>query len=410
MARLPLFSAFLCSLGCLLGAVGTLPAQDTQVGALLLKNGRLLTGQVYEDGGFYRVQVAQDSRVSIPRDQVQHVAADAVAIYALKCEDVRDWNTGDHFQMTRWCLANDLPNQAIEHYRLVAEQAADHPRVKQLAVELRKNLLADGAFRAYLGLAPQGQPDAHPATELVEQGAVEKVPTPVVPVSAASGNAAQAAMHPQIAAKFTQRIQPILLNRCSQAACHGALGKNALRITEPYRAAYARITSDNLRNVLAYAETDGQAGIPVLLKFATQPHGIQREAAIGLTETQLLKDIGDWLEFVKNPVVPAVSEQTGVAAASPAGMPAGPSGFTPMLSPGVALVPVKPGDRGLKAVPRSEGPLDAAGFPGGDVPLDSEIDRLDQQLRQILGEPPAPAPTTTDPFDPAEFNRQAGSP
>ncbi len=376
-------------------------------GAILLKNDRMLVGQVESRGNLYSVAIAKDSRVSIPTDQVQYVGNDPLEVYDFKVSSTKRWDIGDHFQMTRWCLLNDLLDQATYHFQEVTKIRADHPRVKQLGIELQKKLLEQPEFRNYLGLAPiTGSENRR------EQGNLSSSQNNGVVT--ASATLEHTAMHPEIAAVFSARIQPILLNRCSQAACHGVRSQNGLTLMEPYDRAFARISSQNLQGVLAQV-THHSDVISPLLKYATTAHGIQREPAISLTESQLLMELSSWVQQVQNPVVTAIGTEYAAA-----GSPQMRSNQTPQFvpySPAVALVPVSPGANRLRQVPRPEG-----GFPNNDTPTMAEIDALDAQLKQMMGEPGnlprgntdpnTPAsnvrqPSGEDPFDPEEFNKQS---
>jgi hypothetical protein len=419
-------------------------------GAVLLQNDRLIEGQVVPSGDFFSIQVAEQSRVSIPKSEVVHVAADKRGIYQFKRDAVKRWEAGDHFQMTRWCMLNELHAEAAGHYREVADLHGDHPRVRQLALELQSRLLKIPEFRSYLGLAvEESKPGSKPGVSVAEtqSGAAPKSLASTGSVVTASTNkdfsaTTAAALHPQIAAQFSRRIQPILMNRCGQPACHGAQSNNGLRILEPYRAAYERVSSENLRSVLAHVSTNS-GELSALLQYATTAHGIQPQAGISITETKLLTELTNWIQFVQNPVATAVAETSASSsgASVAGGRIAAPTPFVP-YSPAAALVPVQPGASGLRPVPKDSmngqmlgGEIEAnpAYFPNGDVPLSSEIEALDRQLQQILGEnrgqqkqpspmqsqssggrqpaaggmPTADRPGVHDPFDPAAFNRQS---
>ena len=390
-----------------LGADGIATAQ-TGGGAVLLKNDRMLVGRVESHGALVSITIANDSRVSIPIEQVRHVGKDPSEIYDFKFRSTTKWDIGDHFQMTRWCLLNDFLDQATFHYQEVTKIRADHPRVRQLGIELQKKLLEQPEFREFLGLSPvtnHDDDDSHRA----DPGLVTDA------VVMAGATAELTAMHPEIAAGFSSRIQPILLNRCSQAACHGMRSQNSLTLMEPYDRAFARISSQNLSSVLSHLSMDGNTISP-LLKYATTAHGIQREPAISLTESQLLAELGTWIKRVQNPVIPAVGYGS-TAGRSRQVRPAQTSQYVP-YTPAVKLMPVPSGANGLRQVPRSD-----ADFPQNDRPTLAEIDALDAQVRRALGETTNPARQSTvypqtqpigagsqakpDPFDPEEFNKKS---
>jgi hypothetical protein len=340
-----------------------------------------LIGSVRVNGNYFEIEIADQSRVSIPRDQVDFVGANTEEIYQYKRRGITRWKTGDHFQLTRWCLQNRLLLHAIDHYEEVKRQSPNHPAVKQLGTELQQKILSDEKFRAFAGL---------PA--LSAAAVATTAPKTVDGVSLASANT-QVAEHPQVGIYFNDRVQPILMNRCSQAACHGASSNNSLRLMEPRGTAYARVSSENLKHVLAMVDPD-ESGTPRLLSYAIRPHGTQRLPGIELSESSLIDELKNWIRFSQNPVIPAIATQS-------------PMPTIPNSSPSTAskLNPLSPGSAQLRSVPGKSSPIE---FPVGMTrPAASEIDALDAQLNQILAKEKSIPASTRDPFDPAEFNRQA---
>ena len=347
-----------------------------QQAVLLKKTDRILFGTVRMNGNYCEVEIADQSRVSIPREQVDFIGASAEEVYQHKCRSITRWKTGDHFQLTRWCLQNRLLVHAIDHFAEVEKHSPNHPAVNQLGAELQQKILSDEQYRAFAGLPVL---NAAPAVAAREPKAADSVLT-------ASANA-QLAEHPQIAVYFNDRVQPILMNRCSQAACHGAASTNALRLIEPRGNAYARVSSENMKRVLALIDPD-EAGTPKLLSYATKLHGPQRLPGIALSESTLIDELKKWIHFSQNPVVPAVATRSPL--------------------PSSKLNPLAPGSTPLRSVPGSTSQVE---FPVGSTrPAISEIDALDAQLNQILAKEKSIPATAQDPFDPAEFNRQAEQP
>lgn len=346
-----------------------------QQAVLLKKTDRIMFGTVRLNGNYYEVEIADQSRVSIPREQVDFIGAGAEEVYQHKCRSITRWKTGDHFQLTRWCLQNRLLVHAIDHFAEVEKQSPNHPAVNQLGAELQQKILSDEQFRAFAGL---------PVLNTAKAIATAR-PAAADRVSTASTNA-KLTEHPQIAVYFNDRVQPILMNRCSQAACHGASSTNALRLFEPRGNAYVRVSSENMKRVLALIDPD-ESGTPKLLSYATKLHGAQRLPGIAISESSLIDELKKWIHFSQNPVVPAVAMQSPL--------------------PTSKLNPLAPGSTPLRSVPGSSSQVE---FPAGTTrPAISEIDALDAQLNHILAKEKSIPATPQDPFDPAEFNRQEDS-
>lgn len=410
--------------------------QEVRQGAVLLKEtDRVLVGRILQRADFYEIQLGPNSRISLPTDKVAQVAGSLEELYQIKRSRISQASIGDHFQLTRWCLVNGLLPQAVEHYAVVVQRNATHPRVKQLGVELEAQLLRDEAFRQYLGLAPLvPAASAVVPSQVVANGSVAA--SSVVSASTFEANSVQ---YPEIAQRFSQRVEPILINRCSQAACHGVQSSNALRLLEPYGRTHAQTTSDNLASALKQVSGDSNQ-LSSLLQYATQAHGTQRAPAIPVTDSKLVQELQDWIDFVHDPVVSAVA--TGAVGnregllnvdqhvrQSSAGMSFGqfgnsmdlagaggqPSGLNQVAPGGVPLrrVPL-PDNSGAASArgPQQPTPFPASGFPVGSQPPSlAELEALDAQLKAALGEttPIDSASSSLDPFDPREFNRKAHS-
>lgn len=378
--------------------------QESGQQVVLLKDtGRVLAGKVLQRAGFYDIELAPNSRVSIPAEKVAQVAGSLEELYQTKNAGISQTSIGDHFQLTRWCLLNGLLPHAAEHYTIVARRNANHPRVKQLGIELEEQLLLDQAFRDYLGMAPLPQPGDAPS--VTAQSNPRPGQATVVTASTFEGSSA---LHPEIAKRFATRVEPILLNRCAQAACHGVQGTSSLRLLEPYGRRHAQTAADNLASALKQVPSDANQIAP-LLHFATQAHGTQRAPAIAVSDAKLIQELQDWIGFVRNPVVSAVAT-TGNRSGHPGLNPVSPGGAPLRRVPQAA----SSGNsdtvaKAAQAAERQQIPFPATGFPVGvQPPSAAELDALDAQLQDILGETSnGGVAGTDDPFDPAEFNRKA---
>lgn len=366
---------------------------------LLKETDRVLFGKVVQRAGFYEIEIAPNSRISIPTEKVAQVANSLEKLYETKRAGISQTSTGDHFQLTRWCLLNGLLTQAAEHYAIVARGNAHHPRVKQLGVELEEQLLRNQGFRDYLGLEPLPQPGVVAETKSAPKESS---------VVTASTFEARSALHPEIVKHYATRVEPILLNRCSQAACHGVQGTSSLKLLEPYGRTHAQTAADNLASVLKQVPSDPNQIAP-LLHFATQAHGTQRTPAIEVSDAKLIQELQDWIGFVRNPVVSAVAT-TGNGSGNPGLKPVGPGGVPLRRVPQAgSSSSVDASAKSARTAVAQEIPFPATGFPVGVQPPSlAELDALDVQLQDILGEArTGGVADAEDPFDPAEFNRKA---
>jgi hypothetical protein len=99
---------------------------------------------------------------------------------------------------------------------------------------------------------------------------------------------------------FQIDVMPVLVSRCGQSGCHGSLGKNNLRITQPTGNDAAVMLDRNLTEVLKFVERRGDTA--QLLDFATRPHGIQKNPSINAAqrdERALLEKIEKWITLLR---------------------------------------------------------------------------------------------------------------
>ncbi len=369
-------------------------------GVVLLKHDTYHIGHVRQLGGQVQIELANNAKVTHATSQIAFIGRDLEEVYQHKRNRNKRLEVGDHFQLTRWCLRAGLLAHAAEHYLEVTKVAAKDPRVKQLGIELREKLLADAEFRKYVGLAPAAAPKTDSIqTEALHSGSEAFVQS--------AGAQSSPSIHPLVVSQYSERIQPILINRCSQAACHGFNSNNRLKLFEPKGRNAARITGENLRQVMALlSQTDPME--TELVKRATHAHSMQQEPAIAPAETAILLAIQSWINFAQNPVVTANGQQSWP---SPGFVQQNSRSYPTSNSNG--LKAVAPGSLNLRAVPHGGQDFigassDQAAAGDFQPPAASELDQLDARLREILGESPAESGgvVPSDPFDPAIFNRR----
>lgn len=374
----------------------TASAQVFESGFVLLTNDRCLDGRIELVADRCVITKLEGNQVTIPRSQVQYVASSKQELYRFKCRTLSPRSrAGDHFKLAKWCLSMQLLSEAGQHYLTLIESypPQTNSSVKRLGVEIKDAMLQQPEFRSHLGLAPLNPVGSHVA-QTPSGGASAVVPASTATVSLAE----QLPM--QVKSLFVDRVQPILLNRCGQASCHGPASGNPLQLESAVGSDAARRSQGNMESLLRYISQNAQSR-SILMQYATKPHGKRNVAPISARETHLSEEIDRWLHFAQNQVVTAEANSL-----------AQPTGLRPVL-PGSAEYRQVP-DQAL-GVPRasiaSAGYADPGSVPvhfpvGADVPTVDELDQLDQWVTEQTGVPPLAVETNSqDPFDPAEFNR-----
>lgn len=444
-------------------------AQSEPHSAVLLKNGRVLTGLVSDEGNGYLIRMGENSSIRFKKEEVERVGEDLKKLYDYKRSKITRRSAGDHYQLCRWCMLNGLLDESVEQYQLVAKLAGDHPRVEQLATELKHRILAEPDFRKHVGLPPIDDSNAAPSLSSLKIVSSNAATNTLIPDTVAAASYQTEAIYgppkpnslnspqPQssdttpahdfrvqansiVALQFSQHIQPILVNRCSQAACHGSRTASKYQILESYGQAFAGTSESNLRNTLSQVSRSGAVQSP-LLGFATKRHGLQRDPAIRPTESLLIEKLSNWIRLAQTqlntPVQNALATQTNTGALGQSVVQATATNpwqqkFVP-YQPVAEFVPLSPGTADVQVTPGTKTPPMRTEFPAGEsAPSTSELDALDAEIRELErqgllpgpisaenavsteaargnGSPPIPPPaagSSPDPFDPHEFNRR----
>ncbi|HUP82292.1 MAG TPA: hypothetical protein VM260_27310, partial [Pirellula sp.] len=114
---------------------------------VLLRNGNVLKGLVQSEKDRISIAEGGNSIVSVETKQVSFIGPNLESLYQHQRSKVRNWGTGEHWQLAHWCIQQGLVDHAIHHYKVLEESASDSLRFKQLEHLLREAMLADEAVK-----------------------------------------------------------------------------------------------------------------------------------------------------------------------------------------------------------------------------------------------------------------------
>ena len=370
---------------------------------VLLKNGNVLKGTIRSEKE--RISIAdENSNLFVEAKQVAFVGPTLESLYQHQRSGVRQWGTGEHWQLAYWCIQQGLIDHAVEHYEVLERTASDSPRFKQLEHLLRQALLADETVKQAVHFQTDSSSVSRANTESPRPKPMASSPDQ----EPTSESWSKHEIPGYIRKTFQNSILPVLVLRCGQSGCHGMMGKSDFHLYQPVGDQSANILARDLDEVLRYIKRDQIQDSP-LLAYATKAHGIQRNPSLNQAkadERALIERINFWVKSL------ALSQRP--ESNMPSQYPLAPQ-TTSGVSPASAIVPVgKPHIRNSKRVDEVEQDRNAKlSKPAKSAPpteflsmseladLESAIEKFEKQSNSG-----GATPAKKDPFDPDVFNRK----
>ena len=262
-----------------LGAHGQSPeatsSDDTREQLVVLVSGRILSGQVTRNGGGYLVEQS-NGRVQLAPEDVQFVVKDLREAYRKHRDGVRYPTPASHLALSQWCIAHRLYEEARDELKKSLKGDPENEEARRLLQRLNDTI------RANLPLAVSPPPPLKTSDGFLQPD-----------VESLGGLSRGVAM------QFTSKIQPLLLNKCGNATCHGGASNNGFRLIS------ARIggngsrqtTERNLAESLKQLDLQDVAASP-LLSVSTGGHGGKGTIFAGPAGAEQLKLIKIWAKTV----------------------------------------------------------------------------------------------------------------
>jgi len=330
---------------------GTAPVE----GLLLLKNGETLAGSITRSGDYY-VVATPESEVQIRFRDAHAVCRDMAEAFQHKAVALRTHSPDDRLTLAQWCIDRKMFDAAARELTEAYRLDDLHPRIPLLELRLRAAM----AEPKPSAVAPRTA-----TTPLVPDDVLDQTARSISPV----------ALH-----EFTTRIQPLLVNYCATAGCHGPRPVSNFHLHRVYlnERNDPRLVKLNLHAVMAQIDRETPASSRMLM-IPLAAHGGATKPLFHAHNAEHYRMLATW-------VMQVASSSTTTAAAQ---LPASTANVGGALMQRLPLVP--PTNVLAPAVP--EGTVNP--MPATTVPSPTAV------------APPTPA--SADPFDPAAFNRRRES-
>lgn len=221
---------------------------------VVLRNGEVLSGQIRRQADRYIV-VANGTEMRVPARDVDFVCKSLDEAYQVQRNRVIAGRIDDHLNLADWCLRQKLLGYAAGEIGKAMEIDPRNSRLMAVDRRLKREQdLAKSNSAPQLAAAAPAAGTANISAEDLER-LVRSLPGNTVEV-------------------FTATIQPMLLNSCATAGCHGPSPASKFTLLRPTigQLPQRRLTQRNLYNTLSWVDHTSAADSKLLLA-ARQPHG-----------------------------------------------------------------------------------------------------------------------------------------
>ena len=354
----------------------------TNQGVVVLVSGRVFSGTVTEIAGGYRVE-QETGHVTLPYNQVKLTARSLAAAYEALRRSFEDPTAREHLALADWCLEHGLLRQAHAEVNraLILEPLRTDARTMLIKLEAQLNPHKKGATVSRPAMSADG---------FVHTGE-----------STASG------LSRGTLQTYIRHVQPLLMNKCGNAHCHGAAATNAFHIQNVRLNSQRGRTAgaNNLDTVLNFIDPENPSASDLIavIREGSEPHA---KIFSGPKGDRQLEILANWVaqvsdEFDPSKVgrprpnrftPPSTAMRLANANAPVNGSSADALGRVVFTKSEMRTSPQQTADR---SVPRPFQPVpDARPLPNPNISREA---RLLERIRQ------EEAP---DLFDPDEFNRK----
>jgi len=326
---------------------------------LVLRSGQTFEGRITKVEGGCIVDLT-DGQIRIKKADIDLICRSLDDGYRQKRAAIQIGNVQHHLELAHWCLRHQLWGHAAAE--LADATVADPGNPAIAAMQHRLKMAVEPPPKP----DPTAKPKSGPTNEELDR-LVRSLP------------------HGTVEA-FTQSVQPVLMNHCATAACHGPQSDTGLRLfrVQVGKTASRRVTQRNLYSVLSYIDRENPTA-STLLTLPTGPHGTAKHAIFNEHQVVQYKRLVDWTcQLVEQPLpeTPASVKPSE---------PVQHAGFTPINTPPNVL---------------SQEATQAQPLPAAENSKKIKRGADPAALKAVM---PSSGDPSADPFDPEDFNRRYAS-
>ncbi|MDG1895902.1 MAG: hypothetical protein P8J37_13430 [Fuerstiella sp.] len=256
---------------------------------LVLNSGRVVSGQLTPRTGGYDVQLPA-GRMFVGSQQVRLQAHSMDDAYRRMRSSLNEHTPNTHMELAKWCLANKMSTQARSEVLDALHLDPNRDDAKRMLEALMRE-----QHRASTGTDPR---------QTIQNGhrsynSVTLVHPSIMPERRSLGG-----LPKSLAKTFSQTVQPIVVNKCGNARCHG-VGQNTFTVFPINGGSTSRIAEQNLAAMLNQIDLENPSQSP-LLQATKGNHGNSRRMVFaGQTGGRQAATLRTWVTDVAREISPS---------------------------------------------------------------------------------------------------------
>lgn len=243
-----------------------------QQGILLLRNGQLMAGRYSITPYGYQLSLTSGGVVRLVKEQVEFVSESMDEVYAYRRASKVIHSAEAHLEMANWCLRNHLYEYAQTHLQ---QAIRINPRQSGIIpVQSRLAIARETSKRPQI-------PSVRPQTTVVSNEVISRRIDQ---------------LDPSVIRSFVGGVQPLLLNTCAVAGCHGPNARSTYQLIQARwtKTIPRNISYRNLYNTLTHVDFLKPENSPLLTQ-ATSAHGGSKTPKLSIANSQRLSILVNWV-------------------------------------------------------------------------------------------------------------------
>lgn len=264
---------------------------------VLLHNGNVIEGTATSIGSYVIIARGDGNELRLDARQVRHSASSLQELHRYRQQQCQYPNVASYQDDARWCFRHQLFVEMENSLDAADSLDPTHPETLRLRRQLTSvtNRIHDAESDDEASDQKQLAPAPGRAVISVVSPNVKRTQTD----DAVETELAEMSLSFLAVAYFSNRVQPLLINRCGNTGCHRSPSETKWELTHmgSHVRPPSRMTKLNLLATLSVVNRSGGQESD-LLTYATMVHGGKNEAPLKRGDHASIESLHEWIKEV----------------------------------------------------------------------------------------------------------------